>query len=86
MDKIFMCNQVKLEILNICGLPTAKSYNLEGDTPLFTLGYASNNAYCRALENKLRAIAAQYQTGKQILLGTISKDFTVNQCIKLVLA
>lgn len=86
MDKIFICNQVKLEILNISGLLTTKPYNLEGGTPLFNLGYTDNDRHCRTLEYKLQAIAAQYQTGRQILAGSISKNFTVNECIKLVLA
>ena len=85
MDKVYITNHVKSEILNICGLPTIRPYNLNGFASLFSLGI-NNNADCEKLEGKLQSIAFQYETGKMISPNTISKDFTVNQCIKLVLS
>lgn len=85
MDKIYITNHVKSEILNICGLPAVRPYNLNGFTPLFTLGI-NNKISCKILESKLRLIAAQYETGKNIAPDTISTDFTVNQCVELVMS
>jgi hypothetical protein len=84
MDKIYLSNHIKLEILNICGRSTTKSYNLEGNTPLFTLGY-DNKMHCKVLEDRLQTLATYYKTGKSIPSGVISKDLTVSQCIQLVL-
>lgn len=84
MDKVFISNHIKLEILAICGLPAIKPYNLAGDTPLYTLNYCNNDDFCRLLEKKLQDIAIIYNTGKIISPGDISKEYTVNDCIKLV--
>ena len=84
MDKIYLCNHVKLEILNICGLSTNRSYNLDGSISLVSLGY-DDKTRCKLLEDRLRVIAKHYNTGKSISSGIISNNFTVNQCIKLVL-
>jgi hypothetical protein len=84
MDKIYLCNHIKLEILSICGLSTARSYNLEGHTPLFALGY-DDKTHCKVLENRLQVLATHYNTGRLISSGSISRDFTVSQCIQLVL-
>ena len=83
MDIIFISNQIKFDILNIPGLPAAQSYNLLGTTPLHSVGY--DDDLCRKLEHKLQVIANEYNTGKIILSGHISKDTTVYQCIKLVI-
>ncbi|MFD2871522.1 hypothetical protein ACFS5N_03510 [Mucilaginibacter ximonensis] len=85
MNKIYITNHVKSEILSICGLPAIKPYNLNGFTSLSTLGINSKNA-CSMLESKLQTIAMHYETGTKILPDTISSDFTVNQCVKLVMA
>ncbi|MDB5030597.1 hypothetical protein [Mucilaginibacter sp.] len=84
MEKIYITNQVKLEILNIGGLASTQPYNLNGFTPLFTLGY-SNFPHCKILEDRLQSIAIQYNTGKLILPDSISEDLTVKQCIELVM-
>lgn len=84
MDKIFISNEIKAEILRICGISVIKPYNLAGATPLFKLN--KNEIFCRELEMQLQHIATKYQTGKTILQGEISHDYTVNQCIKLVFA
>ncbi|HTH83282.1 MAG TPA: hypothetical protein VL490_10125 [Mucilaginibacter sp.] len=84
MDKIYLSNHIKLEILSICGQSTSKSYNLEGNTPLFTLGY-DDTPHCKMLEKKLQMLATYYKTGKSIPSGVISKNLTVSQCIQLVL-
>ena len=84
MDKIYMSNQIKLEILNICGHPTVGSYNLDGKTALAVLGYHSQ-IHFKMLEDKLQTLATYYNTGKIITPGVISKDFTVNECIRLIL-
>ena len=84
MNKIYLSNHIKLEILNICGLPTARSYNLEGNTHLYTLGY-EDSTHCKQLEDKLKVIAADYRPDQHIKIGNISKEFTVSDCIQLVL-
>jgi hypothetical protein len=84
MDKIYLNNHIKLEILNICGLSNIKSYDLAGSTILHTLGY-NDNAHCKLLEQKLQEIALYYNTGKLIGIGVISNKFTVSQCVQLIL-
>jgi len=86
MDKIFISNQIKLEILRISGQPTQKAYNLPGNLSLDILSYDKNEELCRVLEKKLQEIASQYQTGKIILPGDVSKQNTVSDCIKMVFA
>jgi hypothetical protein len=86
MDKIFISNQIKLEILRIGGQPTNKAYNLPGNLTLDLFSYAQNEALCRVLEQKLQEIATQYHTGKIILPGDVSKHHTVSECIKMVFA
>jgi hypothetical protein len=84
MNKIYITNHVKLEILNTCGLATMKPYNLNGSITLLTLGFNTEQQY-EILENKLRSIAVYYNTGKKIIPNTISADFTINQCVELVM-
>jgi len=84
MDKIFISNEIKAEILRICGISLIKPYNLAGSTTLSKLN--KNEIFCRELETQLQEIATKYQTGKTISPGEISNDYTVNQCIKLVFA
>ena len=86
MDKIFISNQIKLEILKICGHPISKPYNLPGSLRLYDLNYNDKKNLCRILEQKLQEIAVHYQTGKIILNGDLSQQHTVNECIKLVFA
>ncbi|MHB8208504.1 hypothetical protein [Mucilaginibacter sp.] len=86
IDKIFISNQIKLEILSICGQPTYKAYNLPGNLTLDVFSYDQNAEFCRVLEQKLQEIAFQYQTGKIILPGDVSKQHTVSECIKMVFA
>jgi hypothetical protein len=86
MDKIFISNQIKLEILKICGLPESKPYNLSGQITLERLKHDQDGTLCRALEQKLQEIAADYKTGKVILQGDITSESSVSQCIRLVLA
>jgi hypothetical protein len=85
MEKIYITNHVKSEILNICGLPALRPYNLNGLTSLFNLGI-NNKIDCITLEGKLRLIAAQYETGRNVMPDTISTDFTVNQCVELIVS
>ena len=86
MDKIFISNQIKLEILKICGLPVVKPYNLPGQTTLDILKQDSDGTLCRTLESKLQEIASSYNTGKIITQGAVTAVSSVNYCIKLVLA
>jgi hypothetical protein len=84
MDIVYISNQIKYDILTICGRPAAKAYNLLTDTPLHSMGY-DDGELCRRLENKLQMVAEEYQTGRSISQGAISKNFTVRQCIELVI-
>jgi hypothetical protein len=84
MEKVYITNHVKSEILNICGLSNIRPYNLNGFTSLFTLGF-STTPQCKLLEGKLQEIAAQYNTGKYVIPDTISSDFTVNECVELIM-
>jgi hypothetical protein len=86
MDKIFISNQIKLEILRICGQPMHKAYDLPGNLSLDVLSYHENEELCRILETKLQEIARQYQTGKIILPGDVTVDSTISDCIKMVFA
>jgi hypothetical protein len=86
MDIVFISNQIKYDILNICGLPVEQSYNLLTNTPLQLIGYDKDEELCRRLEEKLRLVAEEYQTGKQVAKGDVSKNLTVRQCIQLVIA
>jgi len=86
MDKIFISNQIKLEILKICGLPLNKPYNLPGKATLEYLKHDGDGTLCRTLEQKLQEIALHYKTGKIILQGDITTESSVSYCIKLVLA
>ena len=83
MNKIHLSNHIKLEILNICGLPTARSYNLECNTHLYTLGF-EDHIHCKQLEDKLKVIAADYDPERAINIGNISKEFTVSDCIQFL--
>lgn len=85
MDKIFITNQIKFDILDTGGMPSMRAYNLMANTPLNTIGYNDDNA-CRLLEEKLRQIALEYKTGKRVIEGDISKELTVRECIQLVIA
>ncbi|MFA6084564.1 hypothetical protein [Mucilaginibacter sp.] len=85
MDIIFITNQIKYDILNISGLSAEQCYNLTATTPLYSIGYGEDESLCRKLESKLQAIADEYNTGKLIQNGHVSKDTTVYQCIKLVI-
>jgi len=86
MDKIFISNQIKLEILRICGLPINKPYNLSGQATLEYLKYDTDGTLCRELEQKLQEIARDYKTGKTILKGDVTTASSVSHCIRLVLA
>jgi hypothetical protein len=86
MDKIFISNEIKLEILKICGLPADRPYNLSGLTILGYLQHDDDERLCRVLEQKLQEIAYAYNTGKRIIKGDVTTACSVNQCIKLVLA
>lgn len=86
MEKVFISNQVKYDILNICGLPVDHSYNLLTNTPLTSIGYDKDEGLCRQLEEKLRIVAKEYNTGKRVARGDVSKNLTVRQCIQLVIA
>ncbi|GGH15803.1 hypothetical protein [Mucilaginibacter phyllosphaerae] len=86
MDLVFISNQIKYDILNICGLPVKNSYNLLTDTPLMSMGYDKDEELCRKLEEKLCRVAEEYNTGKKVAKGDVSKNLTVRQCIQLVIA
>ncbi|MBB5395738.1 MULTISPECIES: hypothetical protein [unclassified Mucilaginibacter] len=86
MDIIFISNQIKYDILSICGLPVDHCYNLLTNTPLKSIGYDKDEELCRKLEEKLRVIANEYQTGKRVADGAVSQNLTVRQCIQLVIA
>ena len=85
MDIVYISNQIKYDILAICGKPSAKAYNLLTDTPLYSIGYETDEELCRKLETKLQLISDEYKTGKNISVGSVSKDLTVRQCIQLVI-
>lgn len=85
MDIVFISNQIKFDILNICGLPATHAYNLQTTTALNKMGYNSNTEFCRLLEHKLRAIAVEYNTGKFIAEGDVTENLTVRECIQLVI-
>ena len=86
MDLIFISNQIKYDILYICGLPVNHCYDLLTNTPLQSIGYDKDKQMCRMLENKLRIVAEEYKTGKNIAEGDVSENLTVRQCIQLVIA
>lgn len=85
MDLVYICNQVKYDILNVCGQPSTQAYNLQTDTPLCSIGYDDNGELCRKLESQLQQVANEYKTGKSISNGAVSKNLTVRQCIQLVM-
>jgi hypothetical protein len=64
MDIVFISNQIKYDILNICGMPVDQSYNLLANTPLQSIGYDKDEELCRKLEEKLRIVAEEYQYRK----------------------
>jgi len=84
IDKVFISNHIKLEILKICGLSQIKPYNLQGETQLAILNISDKEVFCREIEKSLQEIASIYQTGRIITEGDVSKEFTINQCIRLV--
>ncbi|MGY4535611.1 hypothetical protein ACVW0P_000005 [Mucilaginibacter sp. UYNi724] len=86
MDIVFISNQIKYDILNICGLPVDHSYNLLTNTPLKSIGYDRDEELCRQLEEKLRIVAEEYNTGRRVAKGDVSKNLTVRECIQLVIA
>lgn len=86
LDKIFISNQIRVEILRTCGQPTNKAYNLPGNFCLDILSYNNDERLCRILEVKLQEIASYYKTGKIIQVGDISKENTVKECVKMVFA
>ncbi|MDB5127301.1 hypothetical protein [Mucilaginibacter sp.] len=86
MDIVFISNQIKYDILNICGLSVDNSYNLLTNTTLNSIGYDKDEELCRKLEEKLRIVAEEYNTGKRVVKGDVSKNLTVRQCIQLVIA
>jgi hypothetical protein len=86
MEKIFISNEIRLEILKICGLPANKPYNLPGQTILGYLQHDDDEKLCRLVEERLQAIACSYKTGKTIIKGDVTTNCSVDHCIKLVLA
>jgi len=84
MELIFISNQIKYDILQICGRPAKYSYNLLGDVYLSSIGYRENPEMCRRLESKLQLIAEEYKIGCNIPFGSVSDGLTVSQCIRLV--
>ncbi|TWR25239.1 hypothetical protein FPZ43_17365 [Mucilaginibacter pallidiroseus] len=84
MELIFISNQIKYDILQICGMPAKYSYNLLGNISLSSIGYRDDAELCRRLESKLQLIAEEYKTGCNIPLGSVSGGLTVSQCIRLV--
>jgi hypothetical protein len=84
MELIFISNQIKYDILQICGMPANRAYNLMGNISLRSIGYRSDTEMCRRLENQLRLIAKEYKTGCNIQPGAVSDALTVSQCIRLV--
>jgi hypothetical protein len=84
MDIVYISNQIKYDILTICGKPATQAYNLLTDTPLYSIGY-DEGELCRELEYKLQLVADEYKTGRRISYGAVSKNFTVRQCIELVI-
>lgn len=84
MDKIFISNEIKLQILKVSGQPVTKPYNLAGETRLDILNYDKDEDFCRMLERRLQEIAFHYNTGKVIVKGDVSKNCTVSYCVKLV--
>ncbi|MCO5934009.1 hypothetical protein NAF17_00535 [Mucilaginibacter sp. RB4R14] len=86
MDIVFISNQIKYDILNICGLPVDSSYNLLTTTPLKSIGYDRDEELCRQLEEKLRVVAEEYNTGRRVEKGDVSQNLTVRECIQLVIA
>ncbi|MBK0380471.1 hypothetical protein [Mucilaginibacter segetis] len=85
MEKVYISNCIKYEILKICGLNTSRPYNLVTDIPLKNLGFRAKNNRCELLERRLQVIADEYNTGKQIAKGTISENITVKQCIQFLI-
>lgn len=85
MDIVYISNQIKFDILTICGQSAAHPYNLLTDTPLYAMGYNDDGELCRMLENRLQLVAEEYKTGKHITAGSVSKNLTVWQCIQLVI-
>ncbi|MFD0793490.1 hypothetical protein ACFQZX_07660 [Mucilaginibacter litoreus] len=85
MDIVFISNQVKYDILKTSGMPVTGSYNLTTNTALHAFGY-DNEDLCRQLEEKLSIVAEEYNTGRRIAKGDVSKDLTVRQCIQLVIS
>lgn len=84
MEKVYITNHVKLEIVNICGLTDVKPYNLNGYTSLLALG-CNTLIKCKLLENRLQEIASQYNTGRMVEPNVISSNLTVNECVNLIL-
>ncbi|MFD0765565.1 hypothetical protein ACFQZI_11945 [Mucilaginibacter lutimaris] len=85
MDLVFISNQIKYDILHICGLPVEHSYNLLTNTSLKAIGYHDDER-CRQLEEKLHMVAQEYNTGKSVAKGDVSENLTVRQCIQLVIS
>lgn len=85
MDIVFIANQIKYDILTMCGKPAKQAYNLLADTPLHSIGFEEDDEMCRKLEYKLQRVAEEYKTGKKIVSGAVSKFSTVRQCILLVI-
>jgi hypothetical protein len=56
------------------------------NTPLNSIGYDKDEDLCRKLEEKLRIVAEEYNTGKRVVKGDVSKNLTVRECIQLVIA
>lgn len=84
MDIVYISNQIKYDILTIGGKPAIRAYNLLSDTPLYSIGY-DEGELCRRLEYRLQLVAEEYKTGRSITCGAVSKNFTVRQCIELVI-
>ncbi|OOQ60837.1 hypothetical protein [Mucilaginibacter pedocola] len=84
MDIVYIINQIKYDILTVGGKPAIRAYNLLSDTPLYSIGY-DESELCRELEYKLQLVADEYHTGRSISYGAVSKNFTVRQCIELVI-
>ncbi|MBL4674886.1 MAG: hypothetical protein JKY70_01560 [Mucilaginibacter sp.] len=85
MERIFITNQIKFDILRTGGLPADHPYNLTANTPLIKIGY-DTDLHCRLLEERLHEIAQEYNTGKKVAEGDVSKYLTVRECIQLVVA
>jgi hypothetical protein len=78
MDIVYISNQIKYDILTICGKPAAKAYNLLTDTPLHSIGYDDVVNYAENLKANYKWLPKNTKPAEVSLVGLYLKTLPLD--------